>query len=103
MNSKSLGASAVYAWPTAQVSVMYPRGAVTVLHKRLLTRAVLDRRAELTERLVAEYQRTAAGLARVVAEGHVDEVIDPATTRTAVARSLDVATPASGRHTNIPL
>jgi acetyl-CoA/propionyl-CoA carboxylase carboxyl transferase subunit len=104
MNSRSLGASAVYAWPTAEVGIMHPVSAVPIVYKRVLAAAAPEQRTELMARLVAEYERRAGGLDRAVNAGHLDGIIDPAATRVTVARALQAAlTGGRGAHSNIPL
>ncbi|MEV6154538.1 carboxyl transferase domain-containing protein [Nonomuraea sp. NPDC052129] len=104
MNSRSLGASAVFAWPEAKIAVMSAEAAVGILHrKRLAAAHDDDERAELRQRLVAEHTLVAGGVARAVALGVVDEVIDPAQTRPKLAMALAAASAARGRHGNIPL
>jgi acetyl-CoA/propionyl-CoA carboxylase carboxyl transferase subunit len=103
MNSRSLGATAVFAWPDAEVAVMGAAAAVGVLHRKALARASDAERPALLARLVDEHRRSADGLARATALGVVDEVIDPATTRSRLAHALATAPQGRGRHTNIPL
>ena len=56
MNSRSLGASAVFAWPEAKIAVMSAEAAVGILHrKRLAAAHDDDERAELRQRLIAEH------------------------------------------------
>ncbi len=104
MNSKSLGASRVLAWPDAEVAVMGAVAAVRVLHRRRLADTAPAARAELEASLAREHEQLAGGLARARELGVVDEVIHPDTTRRAVAAAL-TGTPGAGRgrHGNIPL
>ena len=81
MNSKSLGADAVYAWPRAEVGVMHAEGAVDVLFRRQLAEAAPARRDALRTQLAREYQDGAGGLRRALSLGHVDAVIEPSDTR----------------------
>ncbi|MEU1386668.1 MULTISPECIES: carboxyl transferase domain-containing protein [unclassified Nonomuraea] len=103
MNSRALGASAVYAWPTAEVAVMGAEAAVDILHRRKLRDGPQDGREELRRRLVAEHEREAGGVGKAVEIGVVDEVIEPAGTRRRLAEALLKAVPLRGDHTNIPL
>lgn len=103
MNSRSLGATAVYAWPEAEVAVMGAEAAVGVLHRRTLAAAGEDEREELRARLTEEHRVTAGGLDRGVSLGVIDEVIDPADTRRKLAEALAGAPAARGHHGNIPL
>ncbi|GAA5060163.1 acetyl-CoA/propionyl-CoA carboxylase carboxyl transferase subunit [Thermocatellispora tengchongensis] len=103
MNSRALGATKVFAWPTAQIAVMGAVAAVRVLKRRELAAAPEEERSALEARLAEEHEKLAGGLDRAVALGVVDEVIDPAETRGRIAKILAQATPARGAHGNIPL
>ena len=103
MNSKSLGATRVFAWPTAEVSVMGAVAAVRVLHRRLLADLDDQARANMELELAAEHEKISGGVARAVEIGAVDEIIEPAVTRTALARALASAPHRRGAHGNIPL
>lgn len=88
MNSRSLGATAVLAWPSAEVGVMYARSAVEIVHRRLLAAEPPELRAGTVARLVRQYERESGSLDRALESGDVDEVIDPATTRRRVYAAL---------------
>ncbi len=103
MNSRSLGATAVLAWPEAEVAVMGAEAAVGVLHRKRLAAALPEERDALRARLIDEQKREAGGLARAVAMGTVDAVIEPARTRYHLALALATAIGGRGSHTNIPL
>ncbi|RCG27061.1 acyl-CoA carboxylase subunit beta [Sphaerisporangium album] len=103
MNSRALGASAVFAWPSAEVAVMGAAAAVDILHRRKLSSGPAEQREELRRRLISEHEREVGGVARAVEIGVVDAVIEPGETRRRIAGALLDALPARGRHTNIPL
>jgi acetyl-CoA/propionyl-CoA carboxylase carboxyl transferase subunit len=103
MNSRALGATKVFAWPTAEMAVMGAIAAVRILKRRELAAAPEEERAALEAKFAEEHQRIAGGLDRAVALGVVDEVIDPAKTRSSIAKAIAQATPARGSHGNIPL
>jgi acetyl-CoA/propionyl-CoA carboxylase carboxyl transferase subunit len=103
MNSRALGATRVLAWPGAEVAVMGAVAAVRILHRRRLAEVPEESRAQVELELAREHERLAGGLDRAVQIGVVDEVIDPAVTRSTVARALAAAPPARGQHGNIPL
>jgi acetyl-CoA carboxylase carboxyltransferase component len=86
MNSKAIGADLAFAWPSAELAVMGPQGAVEVIHHRELEQAADPdaRRAEL----VAEYTARHANPYIAAERGYVDDVIDPALTRPYLVRSL---------------
>ena len=103
MNSRALGATRVFAWPDAEVAVMGAVAAVRILHRRTLAGVPPERRHELETELAAEHEKESGGLARALDLGVVDEVIDPARTRQAIATAIAEAFPARGTHGNIPL
>ncbi|MEU9833220.1 carboxyl transferase domain-containing protein [Streptosporangium sp. NPDC048047] len=103
MNSRALGATKVFGWPTTQIAVMGSVAAVRILKRRELAAAPEEERAELETRLAEEHEITAGGLDRAIEIGVVDEVIKPEETRGAIAKVLAQATPARGAHGNIPL
>ncbi|MET7402905.1 carboxyl transferase domain-containing protein [Dactylosporangium sp. NPDC005572] len=103
MNSRSLGATAVLAWPGAEVAVMGAEAAVGVLHRKALAAAADEERPELLTRLVAEHEERSGGVRRGLDLGVVDEVIDPADSRRRLAGALANAPAGRGHHGNIPL
>ena len=104
MNSASLGATRVYAWPGAEVAVMGSVAAVRVLHRRRLAEATDEEaRAQLELELAAEHDIISGGINRAIEMGVVDEVVSPDRTRTAVARVLLDTPGVRGAHGNIPL
>ncbi len=103
MNSRSLGATRVFAWPSIEVAVMGAVAAVRILKRRELAAAPEEERSALEARLAEEHEKAAGGLQRALDLGVIDEVIEPAKTRGAIARVLAQATPARGAHGNIPL
>jgi propionyl-CoA carboxylase beta chain len=106
MSSKHLRGDVNYAWPTAEIAVMGPDGAVEIIYKKELDKAedVAAKAAELKERYAGLFA-TPYVAAR---KGYVDDVIVPAATRFRIARALqrlagkDERNPAK-RHANIPL
>ena len=106
MSSKHIRGDVNLAWPTAEIAVMGPKGAVEILFKKEIEQAP-DREAE-TQRRIDAYTRTFANPYQAAARGFIDDVIDPRDTR---ARLLDaLRTLATKRdrnppkkHGNIPL
>ncbi|OXM59369.1 acyl-CoA carboxylase subunit beta [Amycolatopsis vastitatis] len=86
MDSRSIGTDLSLAWPTNQIAVMGAEGAVNVLHRRELAAAADP--AALRARLVADYTREYLNPHYAAERGLVDDIIDPADTRAAVARGL---------------
>lgn len=103
MNSRSLGATTVFAWPEAEVAVMGAKAAVGVLHRKTLAAAPEEEREALQDKLADEHQRAAGGVGRAMSIGVVDEVIEPSNTRQRVAEALASAPAGRGAHGNIPL
>ncbi len=103
MNSRSLGASRVFAWPGAEVAVMGSVAAVRILHKRRLAGVPADQLHEAETALAAEHEATVGGLSRAVEIGVIDEVISPAATVEAIAAAIAAAPQRRGSHANIPL
>jgi acetyl-CoA/propionyl-CoA carboxylase carboxyl transferase subunit len=103
MNSRSLGATRVFAWPSAEMAVMGAVAAVRILNRRALAEVPAERRHEVEAELAAEHEREAGGLPRAIALGVVDEIIEPAKTREALAHAIAEAPARRGAHGNIPL
>jgi len=103
MNSKALGATRVFAWPDAEVSVMGAVAAVRVLHRRILADLPTEQRESMELELAAEHEKISGGVARAVEIGAVDEIIDPAHTRSALAKIIASTPHRRGAHGNIPL
>lgn len=103
MNSRALGATKVFAWPTAEVSVMGAVAAVRVLHRRLLADLPEEQRDVMELELAAEHEKISGGVARAVEIGVVDAIIEPRETRQAIARAIKDAPQRRGNHGNIPL
>jgi acetyl-CoA/propionyl-CoA carboxylase carboxyl transferase subunit len=103
MNSRALGATAVFAWPDAEIAVMGAEAAVGILHRKKLAAAPDHERDALKTTLIAEHTRVAGGVARAMAIGVLDEVITPQQTQHKLAQALAAAPAGRGHHTNIPL
>ena len=103
MNSKALGATRVFAWPDAEVSVMGAVAAVRVLHRRLLADLPIEQREGMELELAAEHEKTSGGVKKAVEIGAVDEIVVPEKTRSAIAKALASAPHRRGAHGNIPL
>ena len=86
MNSKSIGADLAYAWPTAELAVMGPQGAVEIVYRRELQQAANP--AERRKELVAEYGAKYANPYAAAERGYIDDVIDPAETRSKLIAGL---------------
>jgi len=103
MNSRSLGATKVFAWPGAEIAVMGSVAAIRILHRRTLASVPADRLHEAEAELAAEHEATIGGLQRAVDLGVVDAIIQPGQTRQEIARAIAEAPQLRGAHANIPL
>lgn len=106
MNSKSVGADLAYAWPSAELAVMGPQGAVEVLHRREIAGAddPVARRNELVEEYTERYANPYVAAER----GFVDDVINPADTRKVLVQALRILRSKREelprrKHGNVPL
>jgi acetyl-CoA carboxylase carboxyltransferase component len=81
MDSRGLGNDLCFAWPCAEIAVMGAQGAVQILYRD----AAPEQRAELQEQYTERFLTPWEAAER----GYVDEVIDPADTRSVVARALE--------------
>jgi acetyl-CoA carboxylase carboxyltransferase component len=91
MNGLAYEADYIVAWPTAEIAVMGPDGAVNIIHRRVLD-AIEDDTERAAKRLeLAEEIR--ANIDPYIAAGHgqLDDIIDPAETRAAIARGLRIS------------
>jgi propionyl-CoA carboxylase beta chain len=106
MSSKHIRADFNFAWPTAEVAVMGPEGAVNIVFRRELAESA-DPDAR-REELIADYRERFANPYTAAERGYVDEVIEPRRTRPMLIDALETALtkreerPAR-KHGNIPL
>ena len=106
MNARSLGATRVFAWPRAEVAVMGAIAAIRILHRRRLAEIDSGIRPQIEAELAVEHEKIAGGIERAREIGVVDQIVEPAKTRSALASALAAAGsngPIRGRHGNIPL
>ncbi|WP_134324505.1 acyl-CoA carboxylase subunit beta [Cumulibacter soli] len=103
MNSKSLGATKVFAWPTAEVAVMGAKAAVGILHRKTLAATPIEEREALHDKLAAEHEKIAGDVNRAVELGVVDSVIEPVQTQIELVTALASRPSGRGMHGNIPL
>jgi len=104
MNSKALGADYVFAWPDAEVGVMGAEQAVGILNRREI--AAAEDPAAHRRRLASAYSSEHLHVQGASADGFVDEVIAPETTRPRIASCLEALAGvhrSQSRTRNIPL
>ena len=88
MNSKSLGADLVYAWPTASIGMMDSQLAAKIMYADEIA-AASDVAATVSEK-AAEYAKLQSSVESAAARGYVDAVIDPENTRQYVAAAFEM-------------
>ncbi len=106
MDSKSVGSDLSFAWPTAELAVMGPQGAVEIVYRRELQAAAdpVKRRAELVDEYTERYANPYIAAER----GYIDDVIDPAQTRIKLIAGLALLESKreelpKRKHGNVPL
>jgi propionyl-CoA carboxylase beta chain len=108
MSSKHIRTDANFAWPTAEIAVMGPEGAVDIVYKRELARVAEADRVRLRREKVAEFRERFANPYVAAERGYIDAVIEPSQTRAKLItalRSLETKrdTNPKKKHGNIPL
>ncbi len=109
MSSKHLRGDINYSWPTGEIAVMGPQGAIEVLSaKEIQSIADLDTRSKFVEQKEKEYRDAFANPYVAAKYGYIDDIIEPRNTRIRIIRALQslatkkLANPAK-KHSNIPL
>lgn len=106
LNSKSIGADIVYAWPNAEIAVMGPQGAANIIFAREIANSSDPEAVRAAK--IEEYRNKFANPYVAAAHGMVDDVIDPRETRIKLIQALDMMrnkkeTRPAKKHGNIPL
>ncbi len=106
MASKNLGADVNYAWPTAEIAVMGPQGAVNLLYDDELAEA--EDTEALRQELIDEYREEFANPYTAADRGFLDDVIEPTETRPRLIQDLEMLRSKredqpDKKHGNIPL
>lgn len=106
MNSKTIGADMVFAWPSAEIAVMGPDGAANIIFKKDI--AASENPSETRQQKIEEYRDKFSNPYVAASRGYVDDVIEPAETRKRIIYALEMLNtkrenrPAK-KHGNIPL
>jgi propionyl-CoA carboxylase beta chain len=108
MSSKHIRTDANFAWPTAEIAVMGPEGAVNIVYKREFDKASESEREKLRQEKIAEFRARFANPYVAAERGYIDAVIEPAETRARIITSLRALenkrdTNPKKKHGNIPL
>lgn len=106
MNSKHIRGDINFAWPSAEIAVMGPKGAVEIIFKKDIEQARDS--DEVEAKLISEYTAKFANPYIAAERGYIDEVIEPAKTRSRLIRAFEmleskVDTNPKKKHGNIPL
>lgn len=84
MSSKQVGADVNYAYPTAEIAVMGPEGAVNIIHRNKISSE------EERQNLIDEYRETLANPYKAAELGYIDEIIYPKQTRSKLIQALEL-------------
>jgi len=108
MASKHIRTDANFAWPTAEIAVMGPEGAVNIVYKREIESAPEAERERLREQKIAEFRARFANPYIAAERGYIDAVIEPRETRSRLITALRALenkrdTNPKKKHGNIPL
>ncbi|MDE3057336.1 MAG: acyl-CoA carboxylase subunit beta [Bacteroidota bacterium] len=106
MNSKHIRGDVNFAWPTAEIAVMGPKGAVEIIFKKEIEKS--DDREAAIKKKEEEFREKFATPYIAAERGYIDEVIEPAETRVRLIRALEmldtkVDKNPKKKHGNIPL
>ncbi|MEH7388613.1 acyl-CoA carboxylase subunit beta [Bacillus sp. JJ1521] len=106
LNSKSIGADLVFAWPNAEIAVMGPQGAANIIFAREINES--DDPEKTRAQKIEEYREKFANPYIAASQGMVDDVIDPRETRIKIIQALEMLrnkkeTRPNKKHGNIPL
>ncbi|QGQ48815.1 acyl-CoA carboxylase subunit beta [Metabacillus sediminilitoris] len=106
LNSKSIGADLVFAWPNAEIAVMGPQGAANIIFSKEIENSTNSEQTRLEK--IEEYREKFANPYVAASQGMVDDVIDPRETRIKLIQALDMLrtkteTRPMKKHGNIPL
>ncbi|MDP6782842.1 MAG: carboxyl transferase domain-containing protein [Dehalococcoidia bacterium] len=106
MSSKHLRGDINYVWPTGEIAVMGPEGAVNIVFRNEISKS--EDPEQTRKELIADYKARFANPYMAAARGYLDDVIDPRTTRSKVIKALEMLrnkkdTNPPKKHGNIPL
>ena len=106
MNSKHIRGDMNFAWPSAEIAVMGPKGAVEIIFKKEIEKAKEPEEAEA--KLISDYSEKFANPYIAAERGYIDEVIEPSQTRPKLIRAFEmletkVDNNPKKKHGNIPL
>src|SRR5260370_7337895 len=88
MDSKHIRTDANFAWPTAEIAVMGPEGAVNIVNKRELEKAPEPEREKLRQEKIAEFRDRFANPCVAAERGYIDAITQPPHTPARTLTSL---------------
>jgi propionyl-CoA carboxylase beta chain len=108
MASKHIRTDINYAWPTAEIAVMGPEGAVNIVYKREIDRAPEGDREKIRREKIDDFRDRFANPYVAAERGYIDAIIEPAQTRAKLITALRSLankreTNPRKKHGNIPL
>ncbi len=108
MGSKELGADFNFAWPNAQIAVLGAKGAIAILHRSEIEKALPENREALIQKLETQYEEEFMNPLTAAENGYIDAIIEPIKTRYHLIRAIEilknkVELSAKKKHGNIPL
>jgi propionyl-CoA carboxylase beta chain len=106
LNSKSIGADLVFAWPNAEIAVMGPQGAANIIFAKEIQNS--ENPEAVRQQKIEEYREKFANPYVAASRGMVDDVIDPRETRIKIIQALEMLRNKKEsrpfkKHGNIPL
>lgn len=106
LNSKSIGADLVFAWPNAEIAVMGPQGAANIIFAKEINQSANPE--ETRAKKIEEYREKFANPYIAASKGMVDDIIDPRETRIKIIQALDMLrnkkeSRPKKKHGNMPL
>jgi len=106
MSSKHIRGDMNYAWPTAEIAVMGPEGAVNIIFKAEIAKSKDP--AKLRQKLIKEYRDKFANPFIAAERGFLDDIIEPADTRKRLIQALEILRTKRDKnppkkHGNLPL
>jgi acetyl-CoA carboxylase carboxyltransferase component len=106
MSSKHLRGDINLAWPSAEIAVMGPEGAVSIVFRKEMEKT--DKPAEMKETLIRQYRERLANPYVAAERGYLDDIIEPSETRPRLINALEMLknkrdSNPSKKHGNIPL
>jgi acetyl-CoA carboxylase carboxyltransferase component len=108
MSSKHMRGDINFAWPSSEISVMGPSGAIEIVFRKDIEAAPDGEKEKIKEEKIQDYTDKFANPYRAAAQGYVDDVIIPSNTRIRLIRALEMLQTKNDKnppkkHGNIPL